>query len=442
MARFGQQFLQQMANPAYGGGLFTAAQQLGALPARRRELAKQEALKQQLAALDPNTPQGLAGIASIYQQQGDMGNALKFAAAARELTAKNLDVAQKAKETALEEKQAEGREALTALATISGFDIDENPQDRRSFLQEASFYKISPKEAREIYESINPEEKTGTPAKPQTITLFDPESNQNMEYAIYRNDKGVIQKTLIGPAEKKKEDEKEVDLGLDTKWGSELLKESRERGREAEANAILYNDLADAAGQREFYERGFLGKTLSSVEEGFGVAGQATLHRRRINQIRMSGALELLPTGPASDRDVALAMDASIDPNNLSNEDAEAYLRGMAKIAGSEAEYYNKKRDFIQETKDPNAVGYDFWVKKEGLKRDLEEMKSLSPESMSRFNEKVNQAASLEDPQERQAALNALKTTFPKITNLMSDIEIAERQWEDFSKGKNLKGFY
>jgi hypothetical protein len=421
--------------------LFTAAQQLGALPARREALAKQEALKEQLSNLDPNTPQGLAGIASIYQQQGDMGNALKFATAARELTAKNLDVAQKAKETTLEETQAEGREALTALATISGFDIDENPQDRKSFLQEASFYKIGPKEAREIYESINPEEKTGTLAKPETITLFDKESGQNMEYAIYRDDKGVIQKTLIGPAEKKKEDE-EVDLGLDTKWGSDLLKESREKGREAEANAILYNDLADTAGQREFYERGFLGKTLSSVEEGFGVAGQATVHRRRINQIRMSGALELLPTGPASDKDVALAMDSSIDPNNLSNEDAESYLRGMAKIAAAEAEYYNKKRDFIQETKDPNAVGYDFWVKKEGLKRDLDEMKSLSPEAMSRFNEKVNQAASLEDPQERQAALNALKTTFPKITNLMSDIEIAERQWEDFSKGKNLKGFY
>jgi t-SNARE complex subunit (syntaxin) len=155
----------------------------------------------------------------------------------------------------------------------------------------------------------------------------------------------------------------------------------------------------------------------------------------------MSGALELLPAGPASDRDVALALDSSVDPNNLSNEDAEAYIRGMAKISRAEAEYYNKKRDFIQETKDPNAVGYDFWVTKEALNRDLKEMEATVPQTMKDFNQKLAQATALQDPQQRQAALSALEQTFPEIVRLLTDIDTAEGQWERFSTGKNLRGF-
>lgn len=46
MATFGKQFLQQMANPSFGKGLFTAAQQIGAAPARKR-------MQEQLASATP-----------------------------------------------------------------------------------------------------------------------------------------------------------------------------------------------------------------------------------------------------------------------------------------------------------------------------------------------------------------------------------------------------
>ena len=127
--------------------------------------------------------------------------------------------------------------------------------------------------------------------------------------------KEVIKKDL-GPSEVKELAQEEVDLGLDTKWGSDLLTEARTKAQEAETNAANYNQLATEARDRAFYERGFFGKTLSATEEALGIAGAATTHRRRINEIRMSGALALLPKGPASDRDVALALDALKDPNN------------------------------------------------------------------------------------------------------------------------------
>jgi hypothetical protein len=46
MATFGKQFLQQMANPSFGKGLFTAAEQIGAAPAKRR-------MQEQLASATP-----------------------------------------------------------------------------------------------------------------------------------------------------------------------------------------------------------------------------------------------------------------------------------------------------------------------------------------------------------------------------------------------------
>ena len=78
MAKFGQQFIQGLLRPSYQQGLFTAAQQLGARP---RLMAEQ----QMMAGIDTNTPQGLQQLAKFYQAKGDMANAVKTAAAAREL---------------------------------------------------------------------------------------------------------------------------------------------------------------------------------------------------------------------------------------------------------------------------------------------------------------------------------------------------------------------
>jgi hypothetical protein len=81
MARFSQAFLQGLLQPTYGKGLFTASQQAAQLPAQLR----QQQQRQQLAQMDPNTPEGLAQLAKFYQAQGDMANAAKYAKASRDL---------------------------------------------------------------------------------------------------------------------------------------------------------------------------------------------------------------------------------------------------------------------------------------------------------------------------------------------------------------------
>lgn len=86
MAKFSQEFLRAMANPAMGQGLFTAAQQAAKLPGQLQQMQQTQQMRQQLSQIDPNSPEGLARLARFYQSQGDMANAAKYAKASRDLT--------------------------------------------------------------------------------------------------------------------------------------------------------------------------------------------------------------------------------------------------------------------------------------------------------------------------------------------------------------------
>ena len=65
MARFGRGFLQAATQPSFGQGLFTAAQQIGAAPGRRRAMAEAEAKKAQLAGMLKGVTPGTAEYSSI-----------------------------------------------------------------------------------------------------------------------------------------------------------------------------------------------------------------------------------------------------------------------------------------------------------------------------------------------------------------------------------------
>ena len=87
MAKFSQEFLRQMATPAFGQGMFTAAQQAAQLPAQLRQQQQMQQQRQQLAQINTNSPEGLLQLAQFYRQQGDVANAVKYEEAARKLQA-------------------------------------------------------------------------------------------------------------------------------------------------------------------------------------------------------------------------------------------------------------------------------------------------------------------------------------------------------------------
>ena len=128
MARF--RISQDAARPAYLEGLFTAAQQAGMAPQVRRE---REALSQ----MDPSTVQGLGGLATYYQGQGDMENATKYATAARDLQAQ---AAAQTQLSAFQEQVAVAAEsaglvdqAATARATTDMDELRGISKDIREF---------------------------------------------------------------------------------------------------------------------------------------------------------------------------------------------------------------------------------------------------------------------------------------------------------------------
>jgi hypothetical protein len=113
MAKFGREFVRAATQPAYLGGLFTAAQNIGAAPANIRADKKKEAEKAKLAGFDPNTVEGLAGLATFYQGRGELDKAVEYATAARTL---RDQIEQKQKTTTKEQEREEalGRQRLVA----------------------------------------------------------------------------------------------------------------------------------------------------------------------------------------------------------------------------------------------------------------------------------------------------------------------------------------
>jgi len=70
MATFGKQFLQQMANPSFGKGLFTAAQQIGAAPMQRKQLeAYRNMTPQQQLAYDKANAKTTKEVQAVQERE-------------------------------------------------------------------------------------------------------------------------------------------------------------------------------------------------------------------------------------------------------------------------------------------------------------------------------------------------------------------------------------
>ena len=130
MARFGRDFVRAATQPAYLGGLFTAARGIGGAPARAQR-------REELSQFDPNTVEGLTSLAQYYQGQGDMPNAVKFVSAARELGAQQAEQQQldafKEQVAVAAENAGLTDQAATARATTDMDELRGISKDVREF---------------------------------------------------------------------------------------------------------------------------------------------------------------------------------------------------------------------------------------------------------------------------------------------------------------------
>lgn len=81
MAKFGQQFIQGLLQPTYGQGLFTAAQQLGAMP---RQIQQKRQEQQMLGGLVPGSAEYNEALAKLQMQRGQLAEASTTGMAAQQ----------------------------------------------------------------------------------------------------------------------------------------------------------------------------------------------------------------------------------------------------------------------------------------------------------------------------------------------------------------------
>jgi hypothetical protein len=380
MAKFSQQFLGGLRRPGYQEGLFEAvkgAMQTPEIMRVEKETKEAQDLYQQTLAEHGKNPIELRRRGMIMQastnpavrRQGDL--LVQEAGRAQEVLDK-----QASRTTASVDRARSRYDALVDARSETDTAFDEARTFRRTLKdardrvlnEDGSPKKGATEKEKRLYRalqtrSITAEEYAKEMLKDQEVSvtykklLDDDGVEKEFKITINKNTGQEISREPLGPVAPN-----QYKSPLDTTKGMEIVASTREAMLQAGRDASTLEQAAAFAQNRSATERGALGTVFSGMKEFAGVGTEVEFHRAQLREIRMQGVLGMLPPGVASDRDVQLAMDASVDFNSLDNPTAASYLRGMAKIKRAQQKYESEKLRWIKETEDPNALGFDDYV--------------------------------------------------------------------------------
>ena len=428
----------QNIGQSIGGGLSGVGTGIAGMLTRRGEKrAEQEAQQQfqQILAANQNNPDVLRtkGQEMMTSRDSNMQRIGKMLVdEAIRLT--DLQTTKEEKDlTALQEK---GELALFNMARMMQAspeeDISRDNKKRQSYLEIAKGYKVSPERAMEILNESVKEEKKGSEAKGYkvekdikvngkvqgVVEFFDAEGNFLNRKVIGE----VVGKDADSDAPRGRDDWKNPEI----KAYRETVEEQRQAGAESIKYSDLLNDTIEIAGEKG-QVGGFLGMARDFVIADVAGLGDAiTVHRSRLNEVRMKNAIALLPRGPASDRDVKLALDASVDPKNLSPEDRIAYIRGMKKIADAEKEYMDGKLRWIEQTGDALAFGYERKVSLDGYNKKVDALRQDNATEVGVLDSYLQQARELDSSGNTQAAKELIE--FVRTQDRIGYLDLLENQ--------------
>lgn len=124
-----------------------------------------------------------------------------------------------------------------------------------------------------------------------------------------------------------------------------LVNDSAVTAAASKQSANQYNDLA----RRLEAEGGGYGAATSArdyLNKALGTQSSLTQLRQEYTRIRNSAAVKSLPPGPATDKDIELAL-KGIPPENADARTMASFLRGMGKMQDIEASVANAKTDWL-----------------------------------------------------------------------------------------------
>lgn len=132
-----------------------------------------------------------------------------------------------------------------------------------------------------------------------------------------------------------------------------ILDASQTQAFDAEKTANGFDLLS-----RDFDKLGFSGGVKASIndflKDALGSQDEVSALRRTFRGIRASQATKNLPPGPASDKDIALAL-SGFPPENAPASVISSFIKGAAKIARIDQAFQTFKAEFISENK--NTAG-------------------------------------------------------------------------------------
>jgi len=331
---------------------------IGALTGANTQTTK-EKVEERLAQLDINEPNDQPEILKLVSVVNPQGAAQLKAQFAQQGKAKTKEEALTgATRGAILKKYGADRPDLLELATqgMSLKDID-------AFATEEGTerYQIS---GNNVFDKVTatfitpPETKSGKSAT--KVQFYDAEKGANVIQFVDPDDPTIVLRELL--------DSK--DIGRQSasllKLQSENLKAANSAGREArEANAVALR-LEKAA------EQGMTGGVIATGEEFIksilGTEDEVTLLRKSADRLRVSRGVANLPVGPASDKDVALVMGGELEAT-ANPETVAAYVRGIAKLAKAERDFYSSQNGWLDRYKDNG--GFSSYMAKEQLETQL-----------------------------------------------------------------------
>lgn len=340
-------------------------QNIGAFTGANTQTTK-EKVEGRLAQLDINNPNDQPEILKLVSVVNPQGAAQLKAQFAQQGRVRATEGEAKTKEEALTgatrgailKKYGADRPDLLELATqgMSLKDID-------AFATEEGTerYQIS---GNNVFDKLTatfitpPETKSGKSAT--KVQFYDAEKGANVIQFVDPDDPTIVLRELL--------DSKDIGRQSATllTLQSENLKAANEASREArEANAVAIK-LDKAA------EQGMTGGVIATGEEFIksilGTEDEATLLRKSADRLRVSRGVANLPVGPASDKDVALVMGGELEAT-ANPATVAAYVRGIAKLARAERDFYSGLNGWLDRYKDNG--GFSSYMAKEQLETQL-----------------------------------------------------------------------
>jgi|DEB0MinimDraft_6_1074348.scaffolds.fasta_scaffold04025_4 hypothetical protein len=394
LAQAGQTIGQQIGAPIREIGTGIG----GMLAGRQQKQREQEAAKesQRLLQQYANDPAQLNALGQKYATEGNDALSKVFFEAAKAATSKEEEKAGKLRE--------KGELALFNMARMMQAspdeDISRNNLKRQNYLEIAKGYGVSAERALEILDQSIEKDKKGTEAKGYKVEKEVVINGKVQSVVEFFDAQGnFLNRKVIGEVAPDGDESDKDKPFMETKAGSDLYNAAVAENNTVTAEIQKFDSIITQSEKlAEEYDIPIVGGAIGAVRDFAvsdiaGLGDEITAFRTSLNEIQMQKALALLPKGPASDRDVQLALNASPDLKNYTEEERLAALRGMKKILEARKQYVEGKVRWMEVTNDANAVGYERYAEIKGFDRNIEDLKTKFPTAINELNSIISEAS-------------------------------------------------